>query len=253
MVFTKNKLLLLLFFVMNSYAVSFHPLISDICSNNSSIKDTFKSYTAVNAANYPIGVEIILKRVQKYDEQNKEIREDVSNKIQWYPKQFIMQPKTQKNFRIQINMIDIPKKEYAYRLIVKEVPLKFKKYTNNENDSKMDTIKSSLKMIFTYEGFLFVKKCSYKPKLKVTYFKFNKQNNLINLEIQNIGKASTVPSSKLFDVILFINQQEFYLKGDFNKQVRLYPENKMKFKFKLSKPFLSKSLDEAQLKIVQKR
>ena len=253
MVLNKNYLLLLLLFVVNAYGVSFHPLMSDICSNNLYIKDTFKSYTAVNSTDYPIGVEIILKKVQKYDNKNREIRENVSNEITWYPKQFIMKPKTQKTFRIQINMENIPKRETAYRIIVKEIPLKFKKYSNKDTVQQPDTIQSSLKMIFTYEGLLFVKKCSYKPKLKVHSFSFDKTHTLINLEIQNIGKASVVPSSKLFDVILFINQKEFYLQGTFNKQARLYPNNTMKFTFKLSKPFLLANTNKAQLNILQKR
>lgn len=252
-VHSKNSLLplFLLIFAVNSYSVSFNPLVSDICSNNSYIKDKFKDYTAINASDEQIGVEITLKRVDGYDDKNNEIRNKVSSEITWYPKQFIMQAKTQKNFRVQVNMNNIPKKEHTYRIVVKEVPLNLTK--NNTEESETNKAESSLKMIFSYEGLLFVKKCNYQHKLKVNYFTFNKKNNLIDLEIANTGKASIVPSFESLDIVLLVNKKEFSLKGKFKRQFRLYPDNKKKFQIKLLEPFLLDNMDNMKLILVNNK
>ena len=223
-------LLIFAIIISNANGVVLSPLVEEICSKQITPKNSIKNFTTTNSTDNIIGVEVVLKRVIKR-ENNKEVREDVKGALDWYPKQFILRPKTSKNFRVQLNMDTMPDKEYTYRVIVKEHPLNFTKKT--QEDIESNKVKTSLRMVFNYEGFLFVRKCNYRYNLEIKKFFFDKQNGTFKLDIQNSGKKSVVPSIKSLNFIVKTANKEFNLQGTFIKTKRIYPDTLNTFEFKL--------------------
>lgn len=229
-------------FFFTIYAAYFDPFVYDICSLDKPLRNTFKTYSVSNVEDYKTGISIDIKRVNGVDKNNIEIREDVDfENINWYPKQFIIPAKSSKTFRVQLNILKNPLKEYSYRVIMKEIKLNYKNV--NKANLPKNMIRGSVKLTFGYTGWLFIDKCLYKSKFVVNSFRLNDTKDMIYLEIQNIGKASSVLTSSRLSLVLINGNKRIPLEGNFKKDFRIFPSNIVNVEFKLLQK-LDYSFDE---------
>jgi hypothetical protein len=151
-------------------------------------------------------VAVVVSVLELLDTNHNRERRVETDKISFYPSQFVLNPKESKNIRIRYMRKSLPLKEEVFRIIAKELNIDLSDKIIQKFDNK---IKAQVKMRFSYEGLLFVKQSNFKPKLYISDIK--KRNNGLEIAVTNNGKASAIPKIELYDFIATTKDGEYKL------------------------------------------
>lgn len=209
----KKIILLLLLISSWLFSVVMSPLTQTV-DNRKKIHMTFM---IGNPSEDPVAVDFSVLRLLDTN-NNKEQRENTTQ-IEVYPSQFVLKGKESKKVRVRYMGKKLPDTEEVYRVIAKELDI-------DVSDKIFDTpegkIKAEVKMRFTYEGLLFVKKPNIYPKLAIESFEEMAKsgtNRVLKLHINNSGLASAVPNDKNYNFVVTINKNPYLLTQEDTKGV----------------------------------
>lgn len=140
----------------------------------------------------------ILKR--DMDENAKEINEEVDGEFSVYPAQMILRPGEKQDVRIQYLGNPNIQYENAYRLVAEELPLNFVQH--EAPDEYKDKANGGVGIVLTYNAALYVAPPNSKPspKVKLHNYQYNKEQNVIDANIENTGDKHIVLKSSMFDL-----------------------------------------------------
>ena len=159
----------------------------------------------------PVAVDISVLRVLDTD-NNKEQREK-TDKVSYYPSQFVLKPRETKNIRVKYMGSKLPDIEEVYRVIAKELDIDV-----SDKKEKIATggVKAEIRMRFTYEGLLLVKQPTTEVKLAIESFKELESSETergVSIQIKNSGTASDVPHDGVYNFLVTIKGKEYLLKN----------------------------------------
>jgi len=157
------------------FAVTLVPLTETMDSKKQ--KNTI--FKINNPTGEPVAVDFSVLKLTDTD-NNKEQRE-ISQNVSYYPSQFVLMPNETKNVRVKYIGTDLPAIEEVYRVIAKELDVDVSEKNSTAPKGK---ISASIKMRFSYEGLLFVKRADAKPILAIESFEnFQKVGYLSSSQI----------------------------------------------------------------------
>ncbi|HHB94535.1 MAG TPA: hypothetical protein ENK88_05275, partial [Campylobacterales bacterium] len=166
-------------------------------------------FSVYNPTKEPVAVNFnIMKLVS--NQNNKEQREE-TEKLSFYPSQFVLTPQETKKVRVRYMSNTLPDTEEVYRVIAQELNVDVNDRVESE---PTNGVKAQVKMRLTYEGLLLVHKADAYDKLKIDSFKelpSNIDKRVIELTISNSGNASDVPSVYRYNFIVTINNKVYKL------------------------------------------
>jgi P pilus assembly chaperone PapD len=200
------KQILILSILLHSwiYAVVMSPLTQTVDSR----KKIHMTFMVGNPSKEPVAVDFSVLRLIDTN-NNKEQREATTN-VQVYPSQFVLKGKENKKIRVRYMGKQLPDIEEVYRVIAKELDIDV---TDKSVDAPEGKIKAEIKMRFTYEGLLFVKKPSSHPNLAVESIEIL-ENRVVKIVIKNSGESSAVPNGKNYNFIATVNNKPYLLTED---------------------------------------
>jgi P pilus assembly chaperone PapD len=196
-----KKLLFLILLFNIAFAITLSPLTKTVDNK----KEKYIIFKVKNPTAQPVAVDIQVLKLLSTD-NNKEERV-VTDKISYYPSQFVLSPNEIKNVRLRYTGAKLPDIEEVFRVIAKELDIDVS--DKNENETSTG-IKSKLKMRYSYEGLLLIHNKTSKPQLKIERFQ-ELANNELSLSIRNIGTSSVVPTIDKYNFIVSINKKEYQL------------------------------------------
>jgi len=164
-------------------------------------------FTVSNATKEPVPVNIsVLELIANSNQKETRVK---TQKIEFYPEQFILNPKEIKNIRLRYQGSKLPAKEEVFRVIAKELNINVSDETNN---TKPTTVNAKIITKFTYEALLFVRQPTAKEKLEVG---LNKTSQGLDVTIKNSGTASVIPQFSAYDfIVTTIDNKEYKLLED---------------------------------------
>jgi len=197
------KKIVILFILLHTwiYAVVMSPLTQTVDSR----KKIHMTFMVGNPSKEPVAVDFSVLRLLDTN-NNKEKREATDN-VQVYPSQFVLKGKENKKVRVRYMGKKLPDIEEVYRVIAKELDIDV---SDKIVDAPEGKIKAQVKMRFTYEGLLFVKKPNSYPELTIDSIE-ELGNRAIKIVIKNSGKASAVPNAQNYNFIATINNKPYLL------------------------------------------
>jgi len=184
-------------------SVSLAPLVQTLDSKGA--KNII--FKVSNPSNEPVAASLSILQLLETD-NNKEIKEE-TNLVQAYPTQFVLDPQETKTIRVRYMNKDLPKIEEVYRVVAKELDIDV---SDKEERNTKEKIKAQIKMRFSYEGLLFVKKPECEPLLKVK--SLNKSLGGMTVVITNSGTASAVPNPNDYDFLITADGKEYKLTSE---------------------------------------
>jgi len=151
-------------------------------------------FTVSNATKEPVPVNIsVLELVSNNDKKETRV---ATQKVKFYPEQFILNPKEIKNIRLRYQGSKLPESEEVFRVIAKELNINVSDEINN---TKATTVNAKIITKFTYEALLFVRQPTAKEKLEVG---LTKTSQGLDLTITNSGTASVIPQFSAYNFIV---------------------------------------------------
>ena len=200
-----KKLLLSIFLISNFlYAVALMPMVQTLDHK----KKRQMIFTVFNPTKEPVAATFDIQRL--VDNQNNKEQREATEKLTFYPSQFVLKPNEKKKVRVRYMANQLPDIEEVYRVIAKELNIDV---NDDVVDAPTDGVSAKVKMRLTYEGLLLVHKASAKAKLKIESFERTSHNSL-NITISNSGDASSVPSVHEYNFIVTINNKTYKLTED---------------------------------------
>jgi len=199
-----KKTIVLLLLLNIAYAITLTPLTETLDSK----KKKYLIFKVKNPTAEPVAVDVSVLRVLSTD-NNREKREP-TDKISYYPSQFVLSPKDTKNIRIRYMGSKLPDIEEVYRVIAKELDIDV---SDKKEDDSISEVRAKIKMRFTYEGLLLVHNPTSKPELKITSFK-ELPNRELSISITNNGTASIVPMARNYNFLVTIRGKEYLLQPE---------------------------------------
>ena len=195
--------IILIFILLNSwiFAVVMSPLTQTVDSR----KKIHMTFMVGNPSKEPVAVDFSVLRL--LDTNNNKERREPTNNVQVYPSQFVLKAKENKKVRLRYMGKKLPDIEEVYRVIAKELDIDV---SDKISDIPEQKIKAQVKMRFTYEGLLFVKKPNSYPKLTVDSIE-ELSNRGIKIVIKNVGEASAVPNAQNYNFIATVNKKPYLL------------------------------------------
>lgn len=200
-----KKLFLLVAFSSFLFSITLVPLTQTLDSK----KKKNIIFTVKNPTSEPVAVTFSIKKVTLTDDR-KEKRED-TNKVSYYPAQFVLKPKESQTIRIRYNGSKLPDIEEIYRIVAKELDVDVR---DNIEKSSLEKVSASIKMRFSYEGLLFVHQPNAQAKLKLDSFAELHSNNSsrgISLTFSNSGTRSVLPHYSDYNFFVTIGGKEYKL------------------------------------------
>ncbi len=183
------------------FAVTLVPLTETMDSK----KQKNTTFKINNPTGEPVAVDFSVLKLTDTD-NNKEQRE-ISQNVSYYPSQFVLMPNETKNVRVKYIGTDLPATEEVYRVIAKELDVDVSEKNSTAPKGK---ISASIKMRFSYEGLLFVKRADAKPNLAIESFEKLPKGG-ISILISNSGNASDVPNMALYNFFAKVDGKEYML------------------------------------------
>lgn len=175
-----------------------------------------------------------------FDKEGKAIDFPLSegDKMEVYPKKFILNPKESRLIRVIYSKREIPKKELFYILSLKKEDIDF---------SKKDKIGSKVKIATEFKLKLFIKGKKLKPEISIDSYKMiaDKTSKSLFVGFKNSGTSSEIiraekllvkytrPNSNNI-LSLSFNKKDF-INNDFTYSGRVHPEFIKRFKLPLPK------------------
>jgi len=174
-------------------------------------KDKNIIFKVTNPTSEPVAVDISVLKVISTD-NNKEKREK-TDKISYYPSQFVLIPKETKNVRVKYMGSGLPDIEEVYRVIAKELDIDV---TDKKEEVSTGVLKAKIKLRFTYEGLLFVHKPTTKPILSISFKELQSvgTERAISVTISNSGTSSIVPNQGAYNYLVTIKGKEYLLQDE---------------------------------------
>lgn len=171
-----KKLFFLSLLFINSYAFNLSPLSQSIILGRDKNSVIFQ---VENKNKEPIAIEASLKVRQMNELGVEELPEVEENLFLIYPLQLVLKPGEKRGIKIQYLGDDKIKKEGAYRLLVEQLPIDFKKQKT-----------SGVKLLLRYLGALYVSKEEFHSNVVVK--KILNEDNGLRVEVENLGKNHQV-------------------------------------------------------------
>lgn len=138
-----------------------------------------------------------------------------------------------KKVRVQYIGGEFPEKERIFRVIAKELNINM----NKESGEKRQNLNAQIKIRFSFEGLIIIKRKDWKPELIITDIK--QESNSLDFQVYNKGKSSDFlrfdGSNDLFAITT--NNKRIKLKKDSFKQhsfKRILPNKNVKFSLNFS-------------------
>ena len=201
------KKIVLLLLLLSSFllSVTLTPMVQTLDQK----KKRHMIFSVYNPTKEPVAVNFdIVKLVD--NQNNKEIRK-ATDKVSFYPSQFVLTPQETKKVRVRYMANSLPNIEEVYRVIAKELNVDV---SDKVDDAPTKGIKAKVKMRLTYEGLLFVHKPTAQDRLSVKSFEelpSQGDKRVIRLTIENSGDMSDVPRVQAYNFIVTINGKEYQL------------------------------------------
>jgi len=197
------KKIVILFILLHTwiYAVVMSPLTQTVDSR----KKIHMTFMVGNPSKEPVAVDFSVLRL--LDTNNNKEKREATKKVQVYPSQFVLKGKENKKVRVRYMGKKLPDIEEVYRVIAKELDIDV---SDKAVDAPEGKIKAQVKMRFTYEGLLFVKKPNSYPELTIDSIE-ELGNRAIKIVIKNSGKASAVPNAQNYNFIATVNNKPYLL------------------------------------------
>ncbi len=192
------KFIILLVLSLSSlHSITMTPLYATLESRN----DKHIIFRVTNPTKEPVAVVISVLELVDTDNNREERIE--TDKVSYYPSQFVLNPQETKNVRIRYMRKALPPQEEVFRVVAQELNIDLSDKMVQRLDKK---IKAEVKMRFSYEGLLFVKQPDNKPNLYISAF--HKQREGVEIEVTNSGEASAIPNIELYDFIVTTKDRE---------------------------------------------
>ena len=185
------------------YSITMTPLYATLESR----KDKHIIFRVTNPTKEPVAVVISVLELVDTDNNREERIE--TDKVSYYPSQFVLNPQETKNVRIRYMKRSLPPKEEVFRVVAQELNIDLSDKMVKRLHKK---IKAEVKMRFSYEGLLFIKKPDNEPNLFISAF--HKRREGMEIEVTNSGNASAIPNTELYDFIVTIKNREHKLTKD---------------------------------------
>jgi P pilus assembly chaperone PapD len=186
------------------YSITMTPLYATLESR----KDRNIIFRVTNPTKEPVAV--VMSVLELIDTNHNKEKRVETDKVSYYPSQFVLNPHETKNVRVRYMKKALPPKEEVFRIIAKELNIDLSDKMAKRLDNK---IKAEVKMRFSYEGLLFVRQPDNKPKLSIS--KIKKSPNGVIVEIYNSGEASAIPNGELYNyIVTTINHKVYTLTKD---------------------------------------
>jgi P pilus assembly chaperone PapD len=200
------KKIVILFILLHTwiYAVVMSPLTQTVDSR----KKIHMTFMIGNPSKEPVAVDFSVLRL--LDTNNNKEKREITENVQVYPSQFVLKGKENKKVRVRYMGKKLPDIEEVYRIIAKELDIDV---TDKAVDAPEGKIKAQVKMRFTYEGLLFIKKPNSYPKFSINSIE-EIANRVVKIVIKNSGKASAVPNAQNYNFIATVNNQPYLLTED---------------------------------------
>jgi len=203
-----KRIILLLILTFNlAFGITLIPLTKIISSK----KDKNIIFKVTNPTKEPVAVDISVLKVISTD-NNKEERER-TDKISYYPSQFVLSPKETKKVRVKYMGSGLPEIEEVYRVIAKELDVDV---SDKKEEESTGVLRAKIKMRFTYEGLLFVHKPNTKPLLSLSFQELQSVGNerAISVTITNSGTSSIVPNHGIYNYLVTVKGKEYQLQNE---------------------------------------
>jgi P pilus assembly chaperone PapD len=200
-----KKIFLLIILSNIIFAITLTPLTLTLDSKNKK----HMIFTVNNPTS--TGVAVTFNILQVLDTNNNKENRVKTDKVSWYPSQFVLSSKSSKSIRVRYMGSKLPEVEEIYRVIAKELDVAIS--DNKEKDDSIKEVKAKIKMRFSYEGLLFVHKADAIAKLSIDSFEA-RTNRDISITIVNRGNMSMLPSSRDFDYLVTIKGKEYQLQEE---------------------------------------
>jgi len=196
-----KKIILFLMFSTYLFSITLSPLTQTLDSK----KKKHLIFTVYNPTKEPVAVD--LKILQLLDTDNNKEQKVETNKVTYYPSQFVLGATESKKIRVRYMGSSLPEIEEVYRVIAKELDIDV---SDKKDEDTISTLKASVKIRFTYAGLLFVHKPNAIENLKVESFDVS-PNREVTIRLSNHGTASVVPNAQHYNYIVTINRNEYRL------------------------------------------
>jgi len=186
------------------HSITMTPLYATLESR----KDRNIIFRVTNPTKEPVAV--VMSVLELIDTNHNKEKRVETDKVSYYPSQFVLNPHETKNVRVRYMKRALPSKEEVFRIIAQELNIDLSDKMAKRLDNK---IKAEVKMRFSYEGLLFVRQPDNKPKLSIS--KIKKSPNGVIVEIYNSGEASAIPNGELYNyIVTTINHKVYTLTKD---------------------------------------
>ena len=197
------KRIILFFLIFSTYL--FSVTLSPLTQTLDSKKKKHLIFTVYNPTKEPVAVDF--KIVQLLDTDNNKEQREETNKVKYYPSQFVLGATESKKVRVRYMGSSLPDVEEVYRVIAKELDIDV---SDKKDEEAITKVKASIKMRFTYAGLLFVHKTNAMENLKLEAFEVSPDKK-ITIHINNSGTASVVPNALHYNYIVTVNGKEYKL------------------------------------------
>ena len=197
----KKSILFFLILSTHLFSVTLSPLTQTLDNK----KNKHLIFTVYNPNKEPVAIDF--KIMQLLDTNNNKEQRAKTNKVTFYPAQFVLGATESKKIRVRYMESSLPKIEEVYRVIAKELDIDV---SDTKEELQVSKVQAQLKMRFTYEGLLFIHKPNAMAVLKLDAFEVS-ANREITLHISNSGKASIVPNALHYNYLITIGGKEYKL------------------------------------------
>ena len=194
----------ILFFLLLStslFSITLSPLTQAIESK----KSKHLIFTVHNPTKEPVAVDF--KVLQLIDTDNNQEQRVETNKVTYYPSQFVLGANKSKKVRLRYMGTTLPEREEVYRVIARELDIDV---SDKKEEKSTTRVKATVKMRFTYAGLLFVHKPDAIAELKLDAFEVSPSRE-ITLHMSNSGSASVVPNALHYNYLVTIRGREYKL------------------------------------------
>jgi len=194
----------ILFFLLLStslFSITLSPLTQAVDSK----KNKHLIFTVHNPTKEPVAVDF--KVLQLIDTDNNQEQRVETDKVTYYPSQFVLGANESKKVRLRYMGSSLPSTEEVYRVIAKELDIDV---SDKKEEKSTARVKATVKMRFTYAGLLFVHKADAIAELKLDTFEVSPSRE-VTLHISNSGTASVVPNALHYNYLVTIGKKEYKL------------------------------------------
>ena len=205
---------IILFFLLSTlylFSITLSPLTQTLDSK----KKKHLIFTVHNPTNEPVAVDF--KVLQLLDTDNNKEQKVETNKVSYYPSQFVLGATESKKVRVRYMGSALPDVEEVYRVIAKELDIDV---SDTKDEEVIQSVKANVKMRFTYAGLLFVHKPNAMEKLKLDAFEVSPSRE-VTIHLTNSGTASIVPNVLHYDYIVTVGGKEYKLLAEDLKRAEI--------------------------------